>query len=1526
MLEEAIIIAYVLFFLEALYSYYLYLRKKTKEAQERFYTSLGVLMVALPLMLIDIADYAAKNFNVQYTLFSPALTLDFGIKAQQAANRTMPIALQISSYAALGQIIAQGIAWAAAIFTGGASLLIGYGASAGIGLIKGVADATLRIAEALYVVGKFYEFLGKLGLYARGLVPLGLALLASKRTRPLGGAILAIGLGFGYILPFALNSIAYEVKGVTVEPPRTGVPSVTCIHVVTGAPLPNGTYVYAGFPAVVEYKDLDRPNRTVVRPVGCYPELTGRYNVARIFIGAEPISYNGSFTVKPLPPNATSPFNTYDDMFLQKIRYPDLARLADLAGNNFTFTVIQGPLPSGEKWFVAFWDPYLGYYAYVATDAFSIVPMNISTPWYRRSGILVEHASGETAKWYNFTYFPLFPQNVMVARLWGVGEATTFTKNVTIVRDGKNYTVTVNCTRVLGKAYGSVEKVEVVDPGLVEINGTLMSPEVETSSRSYYVWNVDSWRKLASDTFNKWFNQTARVINNTFIDRNLLYVSLDKVNNTIRKVTFIKVEGQHTRPVAYFYNPYFYWVSPPRVPQGFAIATYCGRVVRPATFKLIVNYAQFSSYPVKAETITMLSYDPLVQPFVDNTPLTVSFREEARNFIFGVYPFIFMFSVAFALSLFSMDAISGFFGGAGITIHFLPGRFKQAYWNIVVSRIGDVVLSLAGANVPSVPWLGERLSPVVKQINENLRRWRKEMPLSIVRDRALEAVKATITWRNLAKLEDFIRARIDKLLGKEYVPVLLDAATKQPIIPEKERELLTVRLENLARARAYEHRLLAVFRLSLEIVWDALLSRNRHTVDAFLGAVAGVLRREAMRTAERSGIPAYLHPTASKLLKASDWLELVRVVQNPYAIYHRTLLMVGISIALREKSMFSPGTERYLRELNTAWHMFFTEYALLTAIRELSARARSSRASELVEKYAGVWSESIRAGPRVLEVLENNKGLFEEARRFIREALREELLKAGLTEEIAKDIYNLSFKRDEYVNALGTPAERMRFEVYSSAALALAEKLEKTGSPLLKAYADALRQDVAIIRDIYSEEARRVFEEMADAWIRSSASARGEIAKMLGEVDPRFRELWRSGGEPLAFNEAFDRLVDSLDPGVKEPVKSFVEKVEEYIYLRAIGADRKELELAKQELLDSYRATLLALGLRAELYKLDLAELDKRGDAFGDVLADYFSSLERLAQATEAGAAPQEAEEARREAEYLRAVALVDQLRLGLLTPGELREKLEGFTGVAREFLEGALASNLDEAVTKAGKTGYLYLRINEIPRALAGAGIDLGDVNIDRFLAGVENYIDAVLNGRSVDPMEAELKAVEKPEDRDYWAGLGYAAMLVEYGEQEANQWVVGLYPSARTKEAEVFHELRELLLGYEAVTERLGWMNSELGGVKKDYGNGLEKLVELRSLVHGFYMGRLGVGEASRLREGLEDLLTVFEGVASKADKIIGEARTVAPSAENYKLGDEVDRIIGDATSLREAARKIAKWIRSVLGDLDAWGGAQA
>jgi hypothetical protein len=452
-----------------------------------------------------------------------------------------------------------------------------------------------------------------------------------------------------------------------------------------------------------------------------------------------------------------------------------------------------------------------------------------------------------------------------------------------------------------------------------------------------------------------------------------------------------------------------------------------------------------------------------------------------------------------------------------------------------------------------------------------------------------------------------------------------------------------------------------------------------------------------------------------------------------------------------------------------------------------------------------------------------------------------------------------------------------------------------------------------VLEDLYSEEARRVFYDMADAWLRAMASARGEVAKMLGEVDPRFREVLKQSGEPLKFNEAFDRLVSSLEPGIREPLRSFVEKVEDYIYLRAIGAGQKELERAKQELLDSYRATLLAMGLRAELYKLDLAKLERAGDAFGDVLADYFSSLERLAHATETGTAPKGAEEARREAEYLRAVALVDQLRLGLLSPGELREKLEGFTGMAREFLEGALASNLDEAGTRTGKAGYLYLRIHEIPRALEGTGIDLGGVDLDRFLAGVEEYIDAVLSGRSMDPMEASVKAMEEPQDRDYWAGLGYAAMLVEYGEQEANQWIVGLYPSAREKEAEVFHKALQAYMGAEDVARVIDYAVRRVDSIEEKITGLLE---ELGPLGEGFG----GFAEDLAKKEALELARESAYDLMGRLREIEGTLYAVLDNAFKYGLGDEASRVLAKIHELKDALGKIISWIDRVLGEVDA------
>jgi hypothetical protein len=70
------------------------------------------------------------------------------------------------------------------------------------------------------------------------------------------------------------------------------------------------------------------------------------------------------------------------------------------------------------------------------------------------------------------------------------------TKNMTITKDGKNYTVTVNSTVTYGMAYGSIGKVEVVDPGETEVNGTTLKPQVDIDMRSYYHWDPDKCRNL----------------------------------------------------------------------------------------------------------------------------------------------------------------------------------------------------------------------------------------------------------------------------------------------------------------------------------------------------------------------------------------------------------------------------------------------------------------------------------------------------------------------------------------------------------------------------------------------------------------------------------------------------------------------------------------------------------------------------------------------------------------------------------------------------------------------------------------------------------------------------------------------------------------------------------------------------------------------------------------------------------------------------------------------------------------------
>ena len=1584
----AAVIAYMLLLIETIYSYFLFLKKRTKQAYDRLVVSFAIFTIAVPLMFIDLVALARSFFGVHPQYFDPGLTLDFAIKAQYAANQTINTALAMSTMLALGQSIVQGAMWLATVVAGPISLVVGTAINVGIGTVKGVADVSLMIAQVLYAVGKLYQFFAYLAYIGKLLVPLGLALLVSKRTRPLGAVLTAIGIGLGYIIPFALNSVAYVIKGVTIDVPQlTGVPSVMCIHAVSGGPLVNGTWVRAGFPAVVEYKDLDRPNRTVVHPVGCYPELTGHYKVIQVFVGAEPISVGYDFTVKPLPPNVTSPFNTYDDMFLKKIRYPDLMALAELAGNNITIPLLRGPDPGDEDYYFAFWNPYDGSYAYIAARGFKLAPMNISTPWYTISNIVYQHTTGKVAEWYNYTYFPL-GNPVMFADTWkDASKDLTYTKNMTFTRGNQTYTVTVNCTMTSVAAYGSVGDVSVVDNGEMDVNGTTQEPQVDIEMRSRYHWVPEVWQNFTRDTFNVWFNQSSRVFNNTFIDKTKVYVNLITNQSTIKRADVIAVQGPYTHVVQSYNNPAFVWAMAPRAPEVVVITTYCGRVIRPARVKMTINTAQFSSYPVTPENILLLNYDPLMEPFVNDTPLTINFKEEARNFLFGVYPFLFNAGLALTIAFLAMDAISSFLGGPSIVMKFILRNLQGAYWNIAIAKVGDIISLLAGGKIPSIPNVSAKYAPLIQRMNQQLKEIRQQMPLAVAKQKVKEAVKSGLAIHNLEEAEKRLRsvasgiksALINKTLAalnlqiverpilksgdkpliieraiikrtekirtalvspdqklsevKMYSKVPVDPLTAKPIkvlyvgppkLPSPERQLITTRLFNLAVAinnATYNRTPLLLARLFVGTMFDAVLSRNEHTIDAILGAAAHRLRTEASKISEKTGTYKTYHPVSYMLLKTANYLDMMRLLQNPYMIYSRTMFMLGVQVAYRpEKIDLSTKIAEPLLRFNT-------DKAYLATIMELSQKGLldskyRERAEALHNQYVEISQLMFkRDAPPVPEILEKYKGTFEEARKLIHEVVGSELAKAKVPTKLVNEIAELVHKRDLYIESLGTPSEKANFEAYKQFAEKIISELRKTDSEFLKRYANILEQDIRFIQDLYSEEKMQEFYRLADAYTRAMGTAIGQLAKVLGEHDPRFREIYtKHSGDPLQLSRAFDQLLQQMevtDPGVTEPIKDFRNKLEDYIYLKVTGADKKELESAKEGLLLAYGATLVALGIRSELYKLDMEPIDRAADAFGDAIGNFFNQLSLMMQLAEAKT-PEEAQRIQEEIAGFKATALVDLAISRLMSQEELEERAKSLPENAQRFINGAISAlsgeSYDTLSSNDERMGYIYVKTKISPEALSELHIPVRDW--DSFLTGMQDAISLMANNEAPSMEEAKAKALEQPDYRDYWAGMYFAELLVYNGIDEAKLQMAELYGAEEKKhEAIMSEEMRKMEINEAQLETRLSSINSTVDEITKKLDD-LAANLESQGIDPGL---SLAMSQASK--EAIENALESLYDLLAETKKEISAVNAMRPSLEyaSEDLKDQANRLYNQLLSLEDSIKDSIMNLRNILSSME-------
>jgi hypothetical protein len=980
MLREAVVIAYALFIIEALYSLHLHRVRRSREAEQRLYTSLAALAIALPLMLVDVADLASRLFHTQYTLFSPDLTLTYALRAKEASNTTAAAMARMSAYLAVGESVTAAAFSVAALFAGVIALFVGYAVTAGIAVLRGLANAALMISQALYAVATLYELIGRLALPMRALVPLGLALSIARRTRPLGGLLLALGLGFGYILPFALNSVAYQVRGVNLEAPETGVPSALCIRAVTAARTVDGATLAAGFPAVIEYVDLERPGRVVVRPPGCYVELTGEYRVTRVFFGPEPVRVEVVFTVRPLPPGLNLTYLAYDDLVVGRVPFPDLARAAELAGNNVTVLVPWGPMPlrlDAER-FTVLWGED-GKTAWVATNIFNFTELG------------ARRATGDVAKWYNFTYFPTRYDRLEAVLL--AGDSWSFARNVTI----GNRTVTVSCTAWEGYAYGTLKEVEVVDRGLVEVNGTRAEAEVEVEWRPRYRWEPDAWRRFANETFNRWFNQSARIFNNTFVARGPLYVELRTEGGSVRELAVSVRTSYYSGPVRVFLNPYFHWGTPPEIPIAFVRAVYCGRLVRPARAALTLSDGYYANQPVRAEYLLLLGYDPLLEPFASDVPLTITFREEARNFIFHIYPFIFMVGVAFALSVLAMDAVSGFLGGPSITMRFLPERFQRAYWDVFARELPRLIGALAGRHlpVPHSALVPARYEPALRQMRERLARERARLPLPrlqawLAQTRVGQAVARAkqLAQAKAARLGSAVRSAVDEALRSAARRLEERGRSVAPRLLELTRRLLT---ETGPRA-IYWAFMLARY------TWE---HRSEHTVNALLRGAAHALRVHALK---KYGPDAHLHPIGFKLLRLADRLELVELLINNRALAERLLWRLSLSLYERAREVrAAEAAEGYAvtvalqaRALATVLLRQQREagLALLDAAERLEAAARELQAKREALKAAHIEhrlaAETLRFWERVLAEARRTGGRAEELERMVEEWARVE--------------------------------------------------------------------------------------------------------------------------------------------------------------------------------------------------------------------------------------------------------------------------------------------------------------------------------------------------------------------------------------------------------------------------------------------------------------------------------------------------------------------------------------------------------
>lgn len=274
---------------------------KYRREQERLLATVGYFVLAAALTALSVAEIASELAGTDPHLLSRELTRRLGMEVVRSCEEAMPAGIQRAVAFSILSSILLSAAMVSSIVSGGAAALVASLSYAGVNAVGSILNVSLFSLQLFRFVGQIYIAVADLGdlLYPL-LIAVGGVLLVPRVTRRFGATLIALGVGFGLLIPLALNSVAIAAKPKPAEgvAGEVGVAKfeveLTVPVASLGAQLSFGELSVKAPPGfVVVYRNPR--GRVVARPAGIpHVEYVGHYEVSGLYYSGVSLPFDST--------------------------------------------------------------------------------------------------------------------------------------------------------------------------------------------------------------------------------------------------------------------------------------------------------------------------------------------------------------------------------------------------------------------------------------------------------------------------------------------------------------------------------------------------------------------------------------------------------------------------------------------------------------------------------------------------------------------------------------------------------------------------------------------------------------------------------------------------------------------------------------------------------------------------------------------------------------------------------------------------------------------------------------------------------------------------------------------------------------------------------------------------------------------------------------------------------------------------------------------------------------------------------